>query len=98
MGQKKVDTTKLIKNPATRRVTFRKRKEGLFKKCGELSQMCNATVLAYVRFPDTGEFFALNSDDLFDLDLGDKVKTDSYKRLKVDSETEVLSKDIIEPK
>ncbi|CAE5958259.1 unnamed protein product [Arabidopsis arenosa] len=58
MGRRKV-THQLISDNATRRVTFRKRKDGLFKKIKELTILCGlpACAIIYSEYKDGPELW-----------------------------------------
>nr|XP_043616033.1 agamous-like MADS-box protein AGL61 [Erigeron canadensis] len=50
-GRKKIDVTKKIQNPATRQVTFSKRRSGLFKKASEICVKTGAQMAIFVISP-----------------------------------------------
>ncbi|KAK9926621.1 hypothetical protein M0R45_023838 [Rubus argutus] len=62
MGRGKVEL-KRIENPASRKVTFSKRRNGLLKKAFELSILCDAEV-ALITFSPSGKVYQFASHDI----------------------------------
>ncbi|XWS63096.1 hypothetical protein CRYUN_Cryun06bG0067200 [Craigia yunnanensis] len=62
MTRRKIQIKK-IDNFAKRKVTFSKRRRGLFKKAHELSTLCDAEI-AIVVFSDTGKLFEYSSTSM----------------------------------
>ncbi|KAD4889106.1 hypothetical protein E3N88_21179 [Mikania micrantha] len=62
MGRGKVEL-KRIENPTNRKVTFSKRRDGLFKKAIELSILCDAEVALLV-FSSSGKIYQFSSHDM----------------------------------
>ncbi|GMH03045.1 hypothetical protein Nepgr_004884 [Nepenthes gracilis] len=67
MGRGKI-VLRRIDNPASRQVTFSKRRSGLVKKARELSILCDAEV-ALIIFSSTGKLYDFSSTRYVDLDL-----------------------------
>lgn len=59
MGRGRIEIKK-IENVNSRQVTFSKRRNGLFKKAGELSILCDAEV-AVIVFSNTGKLYQFSS-------------------------------------
>ncbi|KAK4776450.1 hypothetical protein SAY86_005138 [Trapa natans] len=62
MGRGRIEIKK-IENVNSRQVTFSKRRNGLFKKAGELSVLCDAEV-AVIVFSNTGKLYQFSSTSM----------------------------------